>query len=424
MKNSIFALALIGLIATSCGTSGQYASSRFDDAIYSGPANTIVIASATDTRIQDLKERTAQTSTIEFNGKEARVVYMDENNTVNLPVDIDNENTYLLIDGDISYEELLKKFESPDYTINLYIENRWSDWDYFYRPWDWRYNSWRWNRYNRYYGYWGNYPYYARHYWSDPFFYYYGYDNFFYDFSPYYNPWGPYWYSGRYYYPQRYYGHYWNSHPYGYYSGGGYYNGGTINSQRGKVTGKRITDTGRDATPDTRDRGVITSIPRQNTSAARATSGGNEQQRTGPVSNSIHRRSTTTTQSSSYGEGTVQQRERVGTTGSGSTRTNSAVRTGNTGNYRRSTSTGNTSRNSNINTQYSRENSSTGTSRNSSSSYERNNNSGSSSSYTRSSSGTTRSSSVSTSSSSSSRSSSGNSSTSSSRSSSGSGYRR
>ena len=68
MKNSIFALAVTGLIAASCWTSGQYASSRFDDAIYSGTENKVYV-SATDSRLQDLKNRTAETSTLIVNGK-------------------------------------------------------------------------------------------------------------------------------------------------------------------------------------------------------------------------------------------------------------------------------------------------------------------------------------------------------------------
>ena len=121
MKNSIFALAITGLIAAACGTSGQYASSRFDDAIYSGTENKVYV-SATDSRLQDLKSRTAETSTLIVNGKKAQVVYIDENKTVDIPVNIDEENTYLVIDESISYEELLRKFDSGLHNQSSYRE--------------------------------------------------------------------------------------------------------------------------------------------------------------------------------------------------------------------------------------------------------------------------------------------------------------
>lgn len=442
MKNNIFALALIGLIAASCGTSGQYASSRFDDAIYSGPDKTIVIASATDTRLQDLKERTAQTSTITVNGKEAQVVYIDENNTADIPLNLDEDNTYLVIDESISYEELLRKFDSPDYTINLHIESRWNDWDY-YRPWMYDYRPWSWRYHSRYYMPWGYYPYYNP-YFRDPFFYSYSYF-----YGSYYDMWGPYWFNGY----RPYYGSYYDHYNYGGYYGYGsypnyydrpYFYGEPNRNSRGKVYGKRPTEQNysnrSDSRADNKDRGIVTSIPRQGTTSARPASRDNSQNSTTPVRNSVYRRGNTSTQGISYGENTVNQTERSTERSTGVTRRSATYNSGtttrnentgqrqSTGNYRKSTSTGTSSyeaaRNSGNSYNSSRVRSGSSTSGNSSersSSY--NNQSRSSSSYSRSSESSSYS--RSTSSSSSSGSSSGSSSrSSSSTSSSESGYRR
>ena len=310
MKNNIFALALIGLIAVSCGTSGHYASSRFDDAIYSGPDKTIVIASATDNRLQELKQRTAQTSTITVNGKEAQIVYIDENNTVDIPVNLDEDNTYLVIDESISYEELLRKFDSPDYTINLHIEDRWNDWDY-YRPWMYDYRPWSWRYYSRYYLPWGTYPFYNP-YFRDPFFHSYSYF-----YGNYYDPWGPFWFNSY----RPYYGSYYNHYNYGGYYGYGsnYYDrpyiyGEPNRNSRGKVIGKKPSEHNYsnrgDSRADNRDRGVITSIPRQGTTAGKPATRENTQSTTTPVSNSVYRRGNTSNQGISYGENTVNQSQR------------------------------------------------------------------------------------------------------------------
>jgi hypothetical protein len=412
MKNSIFALALVGLIAASCGTSSQYASSAFDDAIYSGPEKTIVISSATDTRLQDLKERTAQTSTIIVNGKEAQVIYMDDNNTVDLPINIDEENTYLVIDESISYEELLRKFDSPDYTINLHIESRYDDWDY-YRPWMWGYNPWSWRYYSRFQRPWSYYAY-SPYYWRDPFFY-----NYYYSYGSYYDPWGPYWYSGGY-YPYYNYGYssgyYYNNRPYKY---------GEVNPTRGRVSGKRVTEGNRNGNldrSDRRDRSVITSIPRQNSTVGRSAVRGEQQERTSTVSNSVYRRGNTSTMETITQQGSNTTRR--STYNTGTSRTQNPVQRQSTGTYRRSTTNVNNSsqgaRNSGNtynSTQTRRESSTTGTTR-SSSSYTRTR-SESSSASTRSSNNSSSSATRSTSSSSSSA---GRSSSSSS--SSNSGYRR
>ena len=422
MKNSIFALAITGLIAAACGTSGQYASSRFDDAIYSGTENKVYV-SATDSRLQDLKNRTAETSTLIVNGKKAQVVYMDENKTVDIPVNIDEENTYLVIDESISYEELLRKFDSPDYTINLHIESRWDDWDY-YRPWMWGYNPWSWRYYSRFHRPWSFYSAYP-YYWRDPFFY-----DIYYSYGAYYDPWNPYWYYGGHYPIYNYYGNYgyspYNgySDPYYYYYTDSNYQYQNSNRIRGKVYGKRVTDNRQGGTADNRERAVITSIPRQATSATRSTTRGNEQSTSTPVTNSIYRRGNSSGQGISYGEGTVNSRERSTTYNrSNQGRSNSTEREQSTGTFRRSTATNpvvtrSSSNESGRGNSYERNNSSR---ERDNRSYERSNSVNNSSSYTRSETSATRSASGS-SSSSAGRSSSGTSTGTSN--SSGSGYRR
>lgn len=331
MKNSIFALAITGLFAISCGTSSQYASSRFDDAIYTNQQNKVTISS-TDLKLQDLKKRTAETSTLIVNGKEVQVYYMDETQTVDIPVNVDEENTYIVIDKSVSYEELLRKFDSPDFTINLQLETRWSDWDY-YGPSRWGYNPWSWSYYGRNYRPWSNFSYYP-YYWRDPFFY-----NFYYSYGSYYDPWNPYWYYGGYYPHHNYYGNFAHN---GYYNSGNYYgnNGsyynGSSNNRRGTVYGKRVTD-GRDGNnSDRSERAVITNVPRQSSGVNRSTTRGNEQSASAPVNNSVYRRGNSSGTGVSYGEKTVNSRERS-TTYSRSNENGSNSQRQSTGTYRRST---------------------------------------------------------------------------------------
>lgn len=331
MKNSIFALAITGLFAISCGTSSQYASSRFDDAIYTTPGNKVIV-SATDSKYLDLKHRTAETSKFTVKGKEVQVVYMDENKTVDIPVNIDEENTYIVIDESVSYEELLRKFDSPDFTINIQVETRWSDWDY-YRTGGWGYNPWSWSYYGRNYRPWSNFSSFP-YYWRNPFFY-----DFYYSYGSYYDPWTPYWYYGGYYPHHNYYGNYAYN---GYYNQGNYYgnNGsyynGSSNNRRGTVYGKRVTDSRDGNNSDRRERAVITSVPRQSSGVNRSITRGSEQGNSNTTTNSVYRRGNSSGTGVSYGEKTVNSRERSTIYNRNSENANNSQRQS-TGTYRRST---------------------------------------------------------------------------------------
>lgn len=243
MKNKVYTLLITGLVISSCGTANLYTSSGYDDAIYNPEhKKAVALSSATNRELLDLKARTAEAEQKIIKDKNTEIVYFDENGVANIPVD--PEKTFIVLDSTMSYEELLRKFESPDYTINLYLrDNRMNEYDY-YDTWRWGYNPWRYRSYgsywNRYFYYnWAYGGYYSPYYWSmySPF--YYDYNDFYYSpfwsNSPYYNPW----YMNRYY--DRWYGNwggYWGDS--WWYSGGGGWGGNhSATGSRSYYSGKR-----------------------------------------------------------------------------------------------------------------------------------------------------------------------------------------
>jgi len=210
MKNQFIILLSIGTLLSSCGTTNQYVSSSYDDAIYYNPANdqTITINSATNDALFVLKSKTREARQSNKSTTIQEIILMDEDTTVIVPEE--------------SFEEILTKFDSPYYVVNINIINGRGGYNYwddpywsnfgFYNPWQFRHNRYSpWSSYYNWYG-------------SDGWFYspYYSYWN-----SPYYNPW----YYGNYGYGYgygNYYGYYGGYYGYGYfpydswyYSGGG-----------------------------------------------------------------------------------------------------------------------------------------------------------------------------------------------------------
>ena len=272
MKNSFYILLIFGFVISSCGTSKQYTSSEYGDAIYNNsPEKIIALSTATDEGVANLKQKTKELGRTTVNGYDAKVIYVNDEGTADIVVD--GESSYLILDSTMSFEERLTKFRSPNYNINIYISDRWG-WDDsdYYSPW-WYMSSNPWfyrNRMERYYGSsfyydwwgspfsrWGN-----RYY--DPWNYgyngYYGYNSWYgnycygyygYPFNRYYNTYGYYGWYGNYY-----------GDKYGdWYSGGGH--SGGHSSDRSRYVGKRV-DNYRSPGNDNNgpSRGVVKNNPR------------------------------------------------------------------------------------------------------------------------------------------------------------------
>lgn len=273
MKNSFYTLLIFGFVISSCGTSKQYTSSEYGDAIYNNsPEKIIALSTATDEGLANLKQKTKELGRTTVNGYDAKVIYVNDEGAADIVVD--GEGSYLILDSTMSFEERLTKFRSPNYNINIYISDRWgwNDNDY-YSPW-WYMSSNPWyfrNRMDRYYGssfyydWWGS-PFSrwgSRYY--DPWNYgYYGYNSWYgyygYPFSRYYNNYGYYGsYYGWYGWP---YGSYHYGDKYGDWYGGGGHSGG-YTSDRGRYIGKRV-DNYRSAGDNNNgpSRGVVKREPR------------------------------------------------------------------------------------------------------------------------------------------------------------------
>lgn len=194
MKNKLYYLAAVILALSSCGTESRYSSASYEDPAYYRPGTDIAVIrksddqSATDKELQALKEKTKEVIVVdEKSGK--TVLPLSKADTV--LVDINEYD---------SYEELLTKFNSPEYEIHFNVTN---DFDWWCYPWAWNYPYYYWNpswRFAfRYYGYWDPW-YYSSWYWHNPYYY-----DYWWYIDPYYGWWGPrydlygYWPSGGWY---------------------------------------------------------------------------------------------------------------------------------------------------------------------------------------------------------------------------------
>jgi len=221
MKIQIIALFFFGLIISSCGTITQYESSSYEDPIYYNPGKNgqITIIAATNDQLQIMKNKTRESA-----------VSINENNVQNV-IYMDSEDSSVIA-NDESFEDILCKFDSPVYVINVnvvdgwYGNDYWNDpyWSYgYYNPWAFRGHGY--GYYNGLYGGWLS-PYY----WN----------------SPFYNPWygGYNGYFGGFY--GSYYGGYYGSYsgyydPWFYQSWPGYYQNGN-STNRDNYYGRRIKD--------------------------------------------------------------------------------------------------------------------------------------------------------------------------------------
>ena len=161
MKNKmIYALFLVSLLLSGCGSANQLSSS-YEDGIYYRPNKEKQSARLA------AQEELDRLHYSKYNRNVTDTLYFDEDGVVN--INYKPGEQYLIYEDGISYEERIRKFEDPDYTINITFDT----WDYaWYNPW------WGTYRYHPYYGYnswlygWGN-PWYVGGYygWYDPWYY-------------------------------------------------------------------------------------------------------------------------------------------------------------------------------------------------------------------------------------------------------------
>jgi len=269
MKNSFYILLILGFVISSCGTSKQYTSSEYGDAIYNNsPEKIIALSTATDEGMANLKQKTKELGRTTVNGYDAKVIYVNDEGTADIVVD--GENSYLILDSTMSFEERLTKFRSPNYNINIYISDRWG-WDNsdYYSPW-WYMSSNPWfyrNRMARYY----RSSFYYYDWWSSPFNRWGYYDPWNYGYNNWYGYYGYGYYGYPFYRYNNYYGYYgWYGNHHGdkygdWYSGGGHSGGhsGGYSSDRSRYVGKRVDNYRSPGINDSRpSRGTVKNNPR------------------------------------------------------------------------------------------------------------------------------------------------------------------
>ena len=210
MKNKFYPLVALTFLLSSCGTANYYSSTSYEDPAYYRPGTEVKIVrnvtdEATDQELKALKEKTRE------------VIVVDENSGKTILPLSKADTVFVDINEYDSFEELLTKFNSPEYQIQVVVAEDDENWNY---QWYWNNPYYYWNHaWGRGFGYpyfYGNYGYYGYpgyySYW-DPWYYpgYYG----FYDYYSYYGYYG---YYG--YYPY-YYGMYDNWYYWNYYNWGG-----------------------------------------------------------------------------------------------------------------------------------------------------------------------------------------------------------
>lgn len=190
MKNKFYPLVALTFLLSSCGTANYYSSTSYEDPAYYRPGTEVKIVrnvtdEATDQELQALKEKTRE------------VIVVDENSGKTILPLSKADTVFVDINEYDSFEELLTKFNSPEYQIQVVVAEDDENWNY----------QWYWN--NPYY-YWN-------HAWGRGFGYPYFYGNYgYYGYPGYYSYWDPWYYPG-------YYGFYDYYSYYGYYGYYGYY---------------------------------------------------------------------------------------------------------------------------------------------------------------------------------------------------------
>lgn len=165
MKNNRFGFLMIlafAALASSCGTSGYYATEQYNDGIYYRPtaASRAKMVAAQEA----LRERERQRQYDQYLAK-------DEDGNLYVVTE--------LLDGE-TYESRLHKFDSPYY--NNYVWHSYWDWDYpWWGSWRYAYSNWYWRSPWYDVSWYGHYPYYG---WYSPY----------YSWGGWYSPW--YWGAG------------------------------------------------------------------------------------------------------------------------------------------------------------------------------------------------------------------------------------
>lgn len=161
MKKAIIIPIMLGLFLSSCGTATKYASVTFDDAVYQKPGSNkyVVVDTRQDQELTQLREKTHVSQQAIINGKIVEPLYADEYG--NVEVNLDEEKSYIILNPGESFEERLKKFDSPDFTITI---NMSSMWDMMYDPWNYNWSPYSWRVYGRMFGFNRYTPFGYRHY--------------------------------------------------------------------------------------------------------------------------------------------------------------------------------------------------------------------------------------------------------------------
>ncbi len=177
MKNKFNYLVALTFLLSSCGTANYYSSGSYDDPAYYRPGTEVKVVrnvtdETTDQELQALKEKTRE------------VIVVDENSGKTILPLSKADTVFVDINEYDSFEELLTKFNSPEYQIQVIVAEDDENWSY------------RW--------YWNNPYYYWNYAWGrgfgNPYFYgNYGYGNYgFYCYPGYYSYWDPWYYPGYY----------------------------------------------------------------------------------------------------------------------------------------------------------------------------------------------------------------------------------
>jgi len=148
MKNKIISLVSLSFLLSACGTTIPYTSATYDDPAYYHPAEGSLVAQnqesvASDQNLKSLKEKTRKVIFIDENDEKTTITSNSSKN--------DTVAVYVNLGDYESFEELLNKFDSPEYNVNIIIADNWgSQYDNSYYGWNYPFN---------YYGYYGYYGY-------------------------------------------------------------------------------------------------------------------------------------------------------------------------------------------------------------------------------------------------------------------------
>lgn len=159
MKNNYLIISIVGLFSlVSCGTTTRMQSenNRYQNGIYYTPSANDHIAYQNDQQeLRNLQNKTQKS--IYDSRTNTETIYLSGDNEVDINY---NPNiNYAIVDSDESYEQRLRKFDSPTYTININTNYSWGGNPWWGPNWGWNNYYWpyygsRWWRYNNWWGNW------------------------------------------------------------------------------------------------------------------------------------------------------------------------------------------------------------------------------------------------------------------------------